>query len=142
MRILGVDYGDARIGLALSDVSGFLAGGIGKLDISGMNDAVKKILPVIEENGVDTVVLGLPLNMDGTEGASASKIKAFAEKLLQKKPEIKIEYIDERRTTILASEYMNITGTHGKSRKEKIDTLSAQIILQTFLDLQKNKEEQ
>jgi putative Holliday junction resolvase len=140
MRVLGIDYGDARIGLALSDVSGFLAGGIGKLDISGMNDALKKIAPVIEENEIDTVVIGLPLNMDGTCGASASKIKVFAGKLSEKFPNIKIEFIDERRTTILASEYMNITGTHGKSRKNKIDTLSAQIILQTYLDLQKNKE--
>lgn len=137
MRILGIDYGDARVGLALSDPTGLLAGGIGTLHIRGMNDAVNQIAAVIAEKNVTTAVIGLPLNMDGSHGASAEKIKAFGEKLLAACPELTIIYHDERRTTMLAAQYMSETGTFGKKRKESVDTLSAQIILQTYLDRQR-----
>ena len=138
MRVLGIDYGDVRVGLAISDPTGFLAGGIGRLKIKGMNDAVEQISEVIKEREIEKVVLGLPLNMDGSEGASAQKIRAFAEKLLQNNSSIKIVFIDERRTSMLAADYMSQTGTFGKKRKEAVDTLSAQIILQTYLDRNKN----
>lgn len=140
MRILGIDYGDVRVGLALSDPTGFIAGGIGTVKISGMNDAVKQISAVIAEKQAKTVVIGLPLNMDGSEGPSAAKIRAFGEKLLAACPALKVEYLDERRTSILAAGYMNETGTFGKKRKDAVDTLSAQIILQTFLDRAKNQK--
>ena len=140
MRILGIDYGDVRVGLALSDPTGFIAGGIGTVKISGMNDAVKQISAVIAEKQAETVVIGLPLNMDGSEGPSAAKIRAFGEKLLAACPALKVEYLDERRTSILAAGYMNETGTFGKKRKDAVDTLSAQIILQTFLDRAKNQK--
>ncbi len=134
MRILGIDYGDVRVGLALSDETGFLASGIGTVTISGMRDAVSKIASVIAERGVGKVVLGLPLNMDGTEGASAQKIKAFASLLSSLCPDVPIEYYDERLTTVLAADYMDLTGTFGKKRKQAVDTLSAQILLQNYLD--------
>ena len=78
MRILGIDYGDVRVGLAVSDPTGLIAGGIGIVKISGMNNAVEQIVGVIAERQIESVVLGLPLNMDGSEGPSASKIRAFA----------------------------------------------------------------
>lgn len=140
MRILGIDYGDVRVGLALSDPTGFIAGGIGTVKISGMNDAVKQISAVIAEKKAEIAVIGLPLNMDGSEGPSAAKIRAFGEKLLAACPALKVEYLDERRTSILAAGYMNETGTFGKKRKDAVDTLSAQIILQTFLDRAKNQK--
>ena len=143
MRILGIDYGDVRVGLALSDPTGLLAGGIGTVKITGMNDAVSKIAAVIAEKDVRTAVLGLPLNMDGTHGSSADKIKAFGAKLSAACPALSLVYLDERRTTILAAQYMSETGTYGKKRKESVDTLSAQIILQTYLDrMQKNTTEE
>ena len=134
MRILGIDYGNVRVGLAVSDPTGLIAGGIGIVKISGMNNAVEQIVGVIAERQIESVVLGLPLNMDGSEGPSASKIRAFASKLNEKLPDLPIEYIDERRSSILAADYMTETGTFGKKRKESVDTLSAQIILQTYLD--------
>ncbi len=134
LRILGIDYGDVRVGLALSDPTEFLAGGIGTLQISGMNDAVKQIMAVIVEHDVKTAVIGLPLNMDGSHGASADKIKAFGAKLVTACPFLEIAYIDERRSSILAAGFMDETGTFGKKRKSAVDTLSAQIILQTYLD--------
>ena len=138
MRILGIDYGDVRVGLAVSDPTGFLAGGIGTVKITGMNNAVEQISAVIVERQVEKVVLGLPLNMDGSEGASASKIRAFAAKLTEACPNTMIDFWDERRTSILAADFMSQTGTFGKKRKEAVDTLSAQIILQSYLDRQKN----
>ena len=138
MRILGIDYGDVRVGLALSDPIGFIAGGIGTLKITGMNNAVSQVSEVIARHSVETVVLGLPLNMNGTEGPSANKIKVFADKLAAACPNITINFVDERRTSMLAAEYMSQTGTYGKKRKDSVDTLSAQIILQTYLDRLKN----
>lgn len=138
MRILGIDYGDVRVGLALSDPTESLAGGIGTVKISGMNNAVEQISSVIREKEVRTAVIGLPLNMNGSFGASAEKIKAFGQKLAQACDGLNVEYLDERRTSILAADFMNETGTFGKKRKEAVDTLSAQIILQTYLDRRKN----
>ena len=138
MRILGIDYGDVRVGLALSDVSETLAGGIGTVKITGMKDAVRQIVSVVKEKQVEKIVLGLPKNMDGSEGASASKIRAFAELLGKELPDVPISFWDERRTSILAADYMSITGTFGQKRKNSVDTLSAEIILQSFLDHEKN----
>ena len=140
MRILGIDYGDARVGLAVSDPTGLLAGGIGTVNITGMNDAVKKIAKIALDNAVSLIVLGLPVNMDGSKGSSAEKISVFAKKLSLALNNMPYEFIDERRTTILAAQFMSETGTFGKKRKDSIDELSAQIILQTYLDRLKNAD--
>ena len=138
MRILGIDYGDVRVGLALSDPTGFLAGGIGNVVIKGMNDAVEKVCEKIKETGAEKIVLGLPVNMNGTVGEKAEKIKVFADKLKEASG-LEIELLDERRTTIMAHGFMDSTGTHGKKRKDAVDTLSAQIILQTYLDMKRGQ---
>ena len=139
MRILGIDYGDVRVGLALSDPTELLAGGIGTLKITGMNDAVTQIAKVIAEKDVKKAVIGLPLNMNGSAGESAAKIRVFGDKLAAACPGLEVEYSDERRSSILAAGFMDETGTFGKKRKQAVDTLSAQIILQTYLDQQKNR---
>ncbi len=139
MRILGIDYGDVRVGLALSDPTELLAGGIGTVKITGMNNAVSQIAAIIAEKDVKKAVIGLPLNMNGTAGASADKIHVFGDKLAEACPGLAVEYLDERRSSILAAGFMDETGTFGKKRKQAVDTLSAQIILQTYLDRQKNK---
>ena len=138
LRIMGIDFGDARVGLAISDPTQTLAGGIGFVSVSGVNSAVKAVCEKITETGAETAVCGLPLNMNGTEGERAQKVRAFA-KLLEEKSGIPVIMVDERRTTIMAHGFMNETGTHGKKRKLAVDTLSAQIILQTYLDMQKDK---
>ena len=140
MRILGIDYGDVRVGLAVCDMGETLASGIGTVTISGMRDAVKKITAVCDERQIEAIVLGLPLNMDGSEGASASKIRAFADMLNLAMPQMPIELYDERRTSILAADYMSETGTYGAKRKKSVDTLSAEIILQSRLDREKNRK--
>ena len=139
MRILGIDYGDVRVGLALSDPTELLAGGIGTLKIAGMNDAVTQAAKVIAEKDVKKAVIGLPLNMNGSAGESAAKIRVFGDKLAAACPGLEVEYSDERRSSILAAGFMDATGTFGKKRKQAVDTLSAQIILQTYLDQQKNR---
>lgn len=138
MRILGIDYGDVRVGLAISDPTGFLAGGIGNVVIKGMNDAVEKVCEKIKETGAEKIVIGLPVNMNGTQGEKAEKVRVFADKL-SKASGLEIEFLDERRTTIMAHGFMNETGTHGKKRKDAVDTLSAQIILQTYLDMKRGR---
>jgi len=133
LKILGIDYGDVRVGLAVSDVTEFLASGIGNVKITGMNNAVELVCQKIKEHNCEKIVLGLPLNMNGSHGEKADKIKVFGEKLKEASG-LEVEYVDERLTTVIAHGFMNETGTHGKKRKESVDTLSAQIILQNYLD--------
>ncbi len=137
MRIMGVDFGDARVGLALSDPTEFLASGIGYVSVTGVNSAVAAVCEKVKEHNAQLVVCGLPVNMNGTHGEKVNKVKAFAEKLAEATG-VKVEFVDERLTTVMAHSFMNETGTHGKKRKQSVDTLSAQIILQTFLDRRKN----
>jgi len=133
LKILGIDYGDVRVGLAVSDVTEFLASGIGNVKITGMNNAVELVCQKIKEHNCEKIVLGLPLNMNGSHGEKADKIKVFGEKLKEASG-LEVEYVDERLTTLIAHGFMNETGKHGKKRKESVDTLSAQIILQNYLD--------
>ena len=136
-RILGVDYGDVRTGLALSDENRFLASGLYTIQEGGMRATAKKVASVAAERGAGIIVVGLPKNMDGSEGASADKIRAFAE-LLRPMTEAEIVFLDERVSTMSAHRILNITDTRGQNRKAIVDTLSAEIILQNYLDSLKN----
>lgn len=124
------------MGLAVSDPTGFLAGGIGTFKVTGLKNAAETVAAKVNEYEAELVVIGLPKNMNGTEGERAERTKRFA-LLVEELTGVKTELVDERRTTILAAGYMSETGTYGKKRKEAIDTLSAQIILQTYLDRRK-----
>ena len=137
-RILGVDFGDTRTGLAVSDVSRFLASGIGYVSPGGIEKTSIKVAEVAREHKVSAIVVGLPKNMDGTEGFRAERCREFAALLRAHLPDIPVAMIDERLTTMSASRYLNETGTRGSQRKGVIDTLSAQIILQNALDRLKN----
>ena len=137
MRILGIDYGDARIGLALSDASATLCGRAWTLTEWNLERAVAAIADVVRTEGVERIVLGLPKNMDGSEGGSADKIRAFAE-LLRPLTAAEIVFFDERVTTMAAHQILNLTDTRGAKRKSVVDTLSAEIILQNYLDRAKN----
>ena len=132
-RVMGVDYGDVRTGIALSDVGRFLASGLGTIKEGGMRATAKKVAALAAEHDVGIIVIGLPKNMDGSEGASADKIRAFGE-LLQPMTSAKIEFLDERVSTMAAHKILNITDTRGEKRKAVVDTLSAEIILQNYLD--------
>ena len=137
-RILGVDLGDVRTGLAVSDVLGFMASGIGYEKNQNITEAAKKVTSVALEYDVCKIVVGLPVNMNGTEGPRAEKVRKFAE-ILGKMTKLPIELFDERCTTMSAHVYLNETNIKSKKRKGVIDTLSAQIILQNYLDSHKNQ---
>ena len=133
-RILGVDFGDTRTGLAVSDISRFLASGIGYVSPGGIEKTANKVAEVAQEQKASAIVVGLPKNMDGSEGFRAERCREFASLLRDRLPNTPIVMMDERLTTMSASRYLNETNTRGAKRKGVIDTLSAQIILQNALD--------
>ena len=137
-RILGVDFGDTRTGLAVSDIGRFLASGIGYVSPGGIEKKAAKVAEVAREQKATAIVVGLPKNMDGTEGFRAARCREFAALLREHLADVPVAMIDERLTTMSASRYLNETGTRGSHRKGVIDTLSAQIILQNALDRLKN----
>ena len=130
-RVLGVDYGEARTGLAVSDTTRFLANGIGNVQGGGLEKTAERVLEAAREQKAVAVVLGLPVNMNGTEGPKAARIRELAALIEREFP---VYLMDERMTTMSAARYLNETNTRGKKRKGVIDTLSAQIILQNALD--------
>lgn len=133
-KILSVDFGDARTGLAVSDVTRFLASGIGTISVGGIVKTADRTAEIAREQGAVAIVVGLPVNMDGTQGFRADRCREFAELLCERLPDIPVAMMDERMTTMVASRYLNETNTRGKKRKGVIDTLSAEIILQNTLD--------
>ena len=137
-RILGVDYGDARTGLAVSDLSGTLAQGIGTVKATGMRKTAEAVAEAAKKNDASVFVPGLPVNMNGTEGPRADKARAFGE-MLRELTGLEVTLFDERLTTSAAHQIMNLTDTRGSKRKGKVDTLSAEIILQDYLDSKKNR---
>ena len=132
-KYLGVDYGDKRTGLAECDISGLIAGGIGTISEGGMRKTAQKVAEEAEKRSCKKIIIGLPKNMDGSEGPRADVIKAFGA-LLGELTAIPIDYYDERMTTMVAYRFLGETGTYGKKRKQTVDTLSAQIILQNYID--------
>ena len=132
-KYLGVDYGDKRTGLAECDISGLIAGGIGTISEGGMKKTAQRVAEEAEKRACKKIVIGLPKNMDGSEGPRADVIKAFGA-ILGELTSIPIDYYDERMTTMVAYRFLGETGTYGKKRKETVDTLSAQIILQNYID--------
>ena len=134
-KVMGVDFGDTRTGLAVSDPSRFLASGIGYISPGGIEKTADAVADAVRRERVVAVVVGLPVNMDGSEGARAARCRKFADLLCHRLGEdFPVVMFDERMTTMTASRYLNETNTRGKKRKSVIDTLSAQIILQNCLD--------
>ena len=134
MRILGIDYGDRRTGVAVSDETEFLASTVCTVVSAEMDTVATKIAQIYNEQGAKKIVLGLPKNMDGSEGFRAKHTRDFADKLKELLPDCEIIMFDERMTTMAATQYMNITDVKGKKRKGTIDALAAKIILQDYLD--------
>ena len=137
-KYLGVDYGDVRTGLAECDVSGMLAGPIGTIAEGGMRNTAMRVAKEAEARSCKKIIIGLPKNMNGSEGQRAETVKAFA-KILSELTEIPLDFYDERMTTMEAYRFLNSTATYGKKRKNAIDTLSAEIILQGYIDRERNQ---
>lgn len=141
MRKLGLDYGDKTVGVALSDESLLLAQPIITLTRNNPIDiksTVDELVKIIDENEVDEVVIGLPVNMDGSEGERVDKTKWFAKKL-SKKTSVPINFWDERLSTISASKILDEGNVKRSEQKKYVDKIAASIILQSFLDALKNK---
>lgn len=132
--LLGIDFGDKRTGLAVSDPSRILASGIGYISPGGIVKTADAIADVARERKVVGIVLGLPKNMDGSEGFRADRIKELSSLLEERLPSVPVALFDERLSTVAASRFLNETNTRGAKRKVVVDTLSAQIILQNALD--------
>ncbi len=132
-KYLGVDYGDKRTGLAECDISGLIASGICTVSEGGMRKTAERVAREAKDRNCKKIIIGLPKNMDGSEGERTEVIKAFAE-LVKEYTDIAIDFYDERMTTMVAYRFLGETGTFGKKRKEAVDTLSAQIILQNYID--------
>jgi len=133
-RILSVDFGDARTGLAISDETRFLASGIGYISPGGIVKTADEVAKIAVEQSAGAIVVGHPINMDGSRGPRAERAEEFADLLRDRLSNVPIALFDERMTTMAAARYLNETNTRGKKRKGVIDTLSAQIILQNVLD--------
>ena len=139
--ILGVDFGDKRTGLAVCDPSRIIASAIGVVSPGGIEKTALAVADVARERAVSAIVIGLPVNMDGSEGGRAARYRKFARLLDEALEEtIPICLFDERMTTMTAARFLNETNTRGAKRKEVIDALSAQIILQNFIDKLKNMQ--
>lgn len=140
MRILGIDYGDSRVGISVTDPLGITAQGIETIHHNGSDKVVlKRIEELIELYDVNIIVIGLPVNMNGTKSERVEVTEKFIHKLRCRFPKIKIECIDERLTTVEAHKTMNFLNVNKFKKKDIVDTISAVYILETYLRKMKNK---
>ena len=132
-RIAGVDLGEKRVGFALSDESHFLASAKDVVTLVGPEQAANVIEAFCRQHQVERIVMGLPINMDGSRGPAVKKVEEVAEKLRQRMS-IPVDYWDERLTTKAAHDVLIEAGTRREKRRELVDKVAAQIILQGYLD--------
>ncbi len=132
MRSMAIDYGDRRIGLAVSDLLGLLAGEAWTMEEWDMERAAKRIAQEAEARQVGTLVLGLPRNMDGSEGPRAEKSRAFAE-LLERESGLPVILWDERRSSIEAHAILHAGGKREKQHRKTVDAVAASLILESWL---------
>ncbi len=134
MKTMGIDFGLARIGIALSDDTKFLASPYETYKRKGEETDIQHLIDIIKTKNVNEIVCGLPMNMAGEEQEIAVKTREFMEKL-NEKIDIKIEFVDERLSSLMAEEMLKETERDWKKRKEKLDAVAASIILQDYLDV-------
>jgi putative Holliday junction resolvase len=137
VRIIGLDIGDKRIGVAISDHMGWTAQGLETIENTGKNAVHAKLQRIIDEYKPDKIIIGLPLNMNGSEGYRAELVKKFGEDIKTFYPG-EIIYWDERLTTVSAHRAMIDGGVRRKKRKQKVDQIAAILILQNYLDYYNN----
>jgi putative Holliday junction resolvase len=139
MRVLALDLGERRIGVAMSDADGTLAMPLTTLKATPRQRALEQIVALVQEHTVDEVVVGLPLTMSGEEGAQAQIVRAFAVELEQML-EQPVHLFDERLTTVVADQMMRDLGIKPEKRKARVDELAASIILQDYLDHRRSNQ--
>ena len=141
MKIMAVDYGDTRTGIAVCDRTEFLASPIGTLEEWNAQILCMKIAHLAQQYEVGEIVVGYPKNMNGSVGPRAQKCEAFAD-MLSAVTEVPVKLWDERSTTVAAHNYLNETNVRGKKRKEVVDQVAATIILESYLDYRRKKKAQ
>ncbi|MBQ2893271.1 MAG: Holliday junction resolvase RuvX [Oscillospiraceae bacterium] len=132
MKIMGIDYGDARTGVAISDLLCSIVGSTYVIPSRNTEKAIADIVRLIRENGVGQLVVGLPKNMNGTEGPRAELCREFADKLKQITG-LPVVLWDERRTTVEAHNILSMHNYHGQKRKNTVDAVAASLILEGYL---------
>ena len=142
MRKLGIDYGDSRVGLAITDELGITVQGLETIHHKGNDKIVlKRLEEILSQYKIDTIVIGLPINMDGTKSERVEVTEKFIHKLKCKFNKTKIEKIDERLTTVAAHRTMNYLNINKYEKRNIVDTISAVYILETYMNKIKNNEE-
>ena len=131
-RIMGVDYGDARTGIALSDLLCSIVGSTTVIHSRRMDKTIQNICRIAKEQDVGEIVVGLPKNMNGTEGPRAELCREFA-KVLEETAGLPVKLWDERRTTVEAHNILSEHNYHGKKRKDTVDAVAASLILEGYL---------
>lgn len=131
-RVMGIDYGDARTGIAISDLLCSLVGTTQVIHSKGREKTLTQIKQIVQEHGVTEIVMGLPKNMDGTEGPRAQLCREFAA-LVEEATGLGVKMWDERRTTVEAHQILSDHNYHGKKRKNTVDAVAASLILEGYL---------
>lgn len=132
MKIMAIDYGDARTGVAISDLTGSIVGTTTVIHSWNPDKTIEELCRLISDNGVGELVMGFPRNMDGTEGPRAALYREFSEKL-SAACAMPVRLWDERRTTIEAHQILSASNYHGKKRKNTVDAVAASLILEGYL---------
>lgn len=132
MKVMAIDYGDARTGIAISDATGLLAGFTTVIHGYRQEAVAQEIARLAKAHGVERIALGLPRNMDGSEGLRSELCRAFGARL-ETETGLEVAMWDERRTTVDAHRILTETGNRGKKRKEKVDAVAATLILEGYL---------
>lgn len=138
MKILAVDYGDARTGLAVCDGGELLASPAGVIHQWNADKVAEAVAAAAKEHRVEIIVIGNPLNMNGTAGPRSLLCHQFADKVAAATG-LSVQLWDERSTTVTATHYLNLTDTRGKKRKDVVDAVAATIILESYLNYRKNQ---
>ena len=136
MRVMGIDYGDARTGIAISDLLCSIVGSTSVIHSRNMAKTLEEVQRIVDENEIREIVIGLPKNMDGTEGPRAQLCRGFAQ-LVEETTGIKVVMWDERRTTVEAHNILSAHNYHGKKRKNTVDAVAASLILEGYLAFRK-----
>lgn len=139
MKIMGIDYGDARTGVAISDLLCSIVGTTAVIPSRNTEKAISDIIRMAQENQVGEIVVGLPKNMDGTEGVRAQLCREFAQQI-RKASGLPVSMWDERRTTVEAHNILSAHNYHGRKRKETVDAVAASLILEGYMAFIKTRK--
>ena len=139
MRVMAIDYGDARTGVAVSDATGSIVGSTSVIHSRNRTQVIDALVRLRQENGAECLVVGFPRNMDGSEGPRAALYRDFAAALAEAAG-MEVVLWDERRTTVEAHNILSASGYHGKRRKDTVDAVAASLILEGYLAYLRNTD--